>query len=97
MVHNFWRFFDLPLFNCEIELDLSWSKNCVISEISGTVAVAANTNANPPIQARAATQTNGSIIHISNSTFYVPAVTLFINDHIKFLEKIKQGFKRKIS
>ena len=97
MVHNFWRFFDLPLFNCEIELDLSWSKNCVISKISGTVAVAANTNANPPIQARAATQTNGSIIHISNSTLYVPAITLFINDHIKFLEKIKQGFKRKIS
>ena len=24
---NFWRFLDLPLINCEIELDLSWSEN----------------------------------------------------------------------
>ena len=26
-VSNFWRFLDLPLINCEIELDLSWSEN----------------------------------------------------------------------
>ena len=24
---NFWRPLDLPLINCEIETDLSWSKN----------------------------------------------------------------------
>ena len=29
--------------------------------------------------------------------FYVPLVTLLINDNIKFLENIKQGFKRTIS
>ena len=28
---------------------------------------------------------------------YVPVVTLFINDNIKFLENIKQRFKRAIS
>ena len=27
---NFWRFFDLPLIKCEIELDLSWAKDCVL-------------------------------------------------------------------
>ena len=26
---NFWRFLDLPLINCEIELDWKWTKNCV--------------------------------------------------------------------
>ena len=26
---NFWRSLDLPLVNCEIELDLSWTKDCV--------------------------------------------------------------------
>ena len=31
---NFWRFLDFPLINCEIELVLSWSKECIISEIS---------------------------------------------------------------
>ena len=24
---NFWEFLDLPLINCEIELDLKWTKN----------------------------------------------------------------------
>ena len=33
---NFWRSLDLPLINCERELYLKWSKNCVISEISRT-------------------------------------------------------------
>ena len=27
---NFWRSLDLPLINCEIEHDLTWSKYCVI-------------------------------------------------------------------
>ena len=29
---NVWRFLDLPLINREIELDLLWTKNCVLSE-----------------------------------------------------------------
>ena len=31
---NFWRSPDFRLNNCEAELDLSWSKDCIISEIS---------------------------------------------------------------
>ena len=31
---NFWRFLDLSLINREVELDLSWSKECLISEIA---------------------------------------------------------------
>ena len=34
---NIWRSLDLPLINsCEIELDLSWLKECIVSEISVT-------------------------------------------------------------
>ena len=33
---NFWRSFDLPLINCEIEFDLLWSKECVVSSINST-------------------------------------------------------------
>ena len=44
---SFWRSLDLPLINCEIELDLPWSKECVISEISITLRVAGNQNTNP--------------------------------------------------
>ena len=32
----------------------------------------------------------------NNAKLYIPVVTLSINDNIKFLEKIKQGFKRQI-
>ena len=29
---KFWRSLDIPFINCEIELDLRWTKNCIISE-----------------------------------------------------------------
>ena len=45
---NLRRFLDLPLTNCETELDLSWTRNCMISEISRTLEVPANPNANLP-------------------------------------------------
>ena len=33
---NFWRTLEMPLINCEVELILTWSRNCVI--ISTNVA-----------------------------------------------------------
>ena len=41
---NLWRSPDLTLINYEIELDLSRSRNCVMSEILRTFRAAANTN-----------------------------------------------------
>ena len=90
---NFWRFRDLPLINCEIELDLSWSKESIISEISKTAAVAAN----PPNPAREVTERNSSTFQENNIKLYVLVFTLSKNDNIKFLENIKQGFTRTIS
>ena len=88
---------DLPLINCKIELDLSWSIYCVMSEISRTRAVPANPNANPAAPAAAETQTTSTTFQINNAKVYVPVVTLSINDNIKLLENIKQGFKITIS
>ena len=34
---------------------------------------------------------------ITSAVLYVPVVTLSVNDNVKFLENIKQGFKRTIS
>ena len=51
---NFLRSLDLALINYEIELDLSWSRYCAVSEISRTLAnshVPANPNAHPPVPA----------------------------------------------
>ena len=45
---KFWRYLDFPLINCEIELDFSWSKKCIISQILITPAIASNPKARPP-------------------------------------------------
>ena len=34
---------------------------------------------------------------INSAKLYIPIVTLSINDNIKFLENLKQGFKRAVS
>ena len=31
---NFWRSLDIPLINCEIELILTWSKNCILGDMT---------------------------------------------------------------
>ena len=77
---NFWRSLDLPLINCEIELDLSWSKECIISEISKTSRIPGNADANLPVPAVAAIQTTGATFQINNAKLYVPVVTLSTND-----------------
>ena len=91
-MNNFWRFLDLPLTNCEIELDLSRSKECIISEISITPRTVADLNADPSVQARAAIQITVETFQINNTKLHVPVVTLSINNNIKLLETIKQGF-----
>ena len=73
----FWRSLDLPLINCEVELDLKWLKNCVLIEEDDHIM--------------------GVSFIITSTKLYVPVVTLSINDNIKFLENMKQGFKRTIS
>ena len=87
---NFWRSFDLPLINCEIELDLRWTRICIISVTSRTAAVAGDN----PIEAKI---TTSATFQINNVKLYVPLVTLSINDNIKFLEHLTQRFRRTIS
>ena len=41
-----WKSLNLTLTNCEIELDISWSKDCVKSKISRTSEVATNPDSN---------------------------------------------------
>ena len=72
-------------------------KKCIISEISIIPVVPGNPNANPSAPDVAAIQTTGATFQINNAKLYVPVATLSINDNIKFLENIKQGFKRTIS
>ena len=50
-LHKFWRSVDFQLSNCEIELDLSWSKVCLIPEIAGTPGIAGNPRTKSPFLA----------------------------------------------
>ena len=54
---------------------------------------AVDPNANP-VEYEVVTATTGVKRQINNSKFYVPVVTLSISDNIRFLENIKQGFKK---
>ena len=67
----------MQLVNCEIQLDLSCSKECIISEIS----IVPEIKGDNPV---AAIQTTGTTGQIINAELYVPVVTLSINDNIKF-------------
>ena len=44
---NFWRTLNIPLINCEIELILTWSKNCALADT--TVRAVGNNNVPPAI------------------------------------------------
>ena len=33
-LRNFWRSLNIPLINCEVELILTWSKNCVLADMT---------------------------------------------------------------
>ena len=85
------------LINGEIELDLSWSKECIMSEISVTPRIHANPDPNPPVQEVAEIEATGATFQTNKAKLYVPVVTLSINDNSKFLENIKQRFERTIS
>ena len=88
------RSLNLPLINCDIEFDLSWSRYCVIYEISKTSRAVSNTN---PVRYEVVITTNSATFQRNNVKSFVPIFTLSVNDNIKFLEDIKQGFKKTIS
>ena len=82
---NFWRSLNIPLINCEVELILNWSKNCVLADMT------VNAAANPAIVAP-----TGLEFKITDTKLYVPVVTLSKENDIKLLEQLKTGFKRTV-
>ena len=64
---NFRRFLNLLMINCEIELNFSWSKVCIISEISITPEVRGDNQVD-------ATERTGATFQINNAILYVPVV-----------------------
>ena len=81
---NFWRSLDKPLINCEINLILTWSENCVLTRKATIVGVSDNRINNP----------TNSTFKITDTKLYVPVVILSTKDDNKLLEQLGTGFKR---
>ena len=86
---NFWRSLNIPLINCELELILTWSKSCVLADM--TVRNAGNNNNPPAIVAPTRLE-----FKITDTKLYFPVVTLSKENDIKLLEQLKLRFKRTI-
>ena len=64
------KFLDLPLINCKMEINLSWSKDCIISEIIRTPEVPAGPAANPSTDLVRPTQTTEATFEINDCKPY---------------------------
>ena len=88
---NFWKSLNIPLIDCEVELILTWFKNCVLIKKSTRDA---DYKANPIVYE--IDNPEDAIFQITDTKLYVPIVTLPKENDIKLLEKLKSGFKRTI-
>ena len=75
--------------NCEIELILTWSKNCALADMA--VRAAADNNDPPAIAASTVLE-----FQIRDTNLHVSAVTLSKENDKDFLELLKSGFKRTV-
>ena len=88
---NFWRHLDIPLINCEVELILTWFKNCVLIDKSTREA---NYDASPVLYE--IDNPENATFKITDVKLLVLVVTLSKENDIKHLEQLKAGFKRTI-
>ena len=93
------RFFmnlDTPLINCEIELDLKWSNNCVLT--SKATREAKEAEAGPPLLAAvpAINAPSDLKFNITDCKLCVPVVTLSAEYENKLYQQLKEGFARTV-
>ena len=79
--------------NCKVSLTLTWSENCVLTDITKQTARAAQ--GDNPARPAINDPTNATF-QIKDPKLYVPVATLSTEDDNKFLEQLKSGFKRTI-
>ena len=78
---NFWKSLNIPLINCEVELVLTWFKNCVLMLILTFIKLIIQKMEH---------------FKITNTKVFVPVLTLSKENDIELLEQLKSGFKRTI-
>ena len=78
----------MSLINCEVELILTWFKNCVLKSKSTR-----NADYEEPIDRKIDVPEN-ALFQITDTKLYVPVVTLSKENDVKLLEQLKTGFNR---
>ena len=71
---NCWRSLNIPLINCEIELILTWSKNCVLTDMTRRNAQGNNPAIFAPTELE---------LKVKDTKLYVSVVTLSKESDIK--------------
>ena len=85
----------MPLINCEVSFTLTWSENCVLTDITTQAARNTNPNAVPPVEAREKIDSPAKTTYqITDTKLYVPFVTLSTKGDNKLLEQLRTGFKQ---
>ena len=82
----------MPLINCEINLILIWSENCILTDITQAAIPAQGDNPERPA-INAATY---AIFKVTGTKLYVPVVTLSFQNDNKLLGQLKTKFKETI-
>ena len=84
---NCWRALKMPLINSEIRLILTYSENCVLTNIITQTGRDADSNTEPPVQpkGRIDASTN-AIFKVTDTKLYVSVVTLSTENDKKLLE-----------
>ena len=83
----------MPLVNCEMNIILTWSKNCVITNRTHrqkTIGTGTDQN----LQFPEINNPTGATIKITDTKFYFPVVTLSTENDKRLLEQLRTGFKR---
>ena len=78
---NFWKSLNIPLITCEVELILTWFKNCVLIE---KLTREADYGANPDVYET--DNPKNEIFEITDTKLHVPVITLSKENDIKLLE-----------
>ena len=87
---NFWRTLNMPLINCEINLILTWSENCVLTNKATRDAVPAQ-GGNPAVAA--VDNPTNATFKITDTKLYVPVVILSTENSKGLLRTTEIGQK----
>ena len=88
---NFWKSLNIPLINCEVELILTWFKNCVLID-----KLTRETDYDVDPNVYEVDNPENATFKITDTKLFLQVVTLSKKNGIKLLEQLKSGFKTTI-